>query len=214
MVRVLKTYWRVRKVFKFPTPHFYIGKWVHCPTLPVWRRGRVLHLCKRKEINYYWNNTRYSHFKCGDTWVTSQHKINHDCYCTNRNKRKKFKSIRPIIKLPIWLSCWKFNHDVMWKWKYDTVRYEYPPQYTLVLFGLAFAVWFNPTYDRDKNPTLLDMHYWETLLSYTYDDECPKDYKGLTKYMGKWSYHKNDELIEYTTVQPEYFKTKWLAKNK
>ena len=86
-----------------------------------------------------------------------------------RDIRKKLKKwhlswIKPQYELPIWLSFHIFNYDVGWKTKWDDTRYEWPPQFTIVFFGLAFSIWLSaPKCDGEH---FSDDGYWEGVIDY------------------------------------------------
>ena len=114
--------------------------------------------------------------------------------------------------LPVWrdYNFWSFhifNLDVIYKWKYDTIRYEYPPQFTIVLFGIALTIFAIPQLEDD-----LDMpdHYWESLLSYLYQDECDRDIKKTLKFCGRWtSYRKDEENVKFFQLRKTHLKSEY-----
>lgn len=156
MIKIYRTYNKVKDIFKKPIIKWYIGKWQHSPGLPVWRRGNTIYLAKYGEYESEWNYARM--INC--SW-TDLGKKNHPILS---------KLFKPIYQLPIWLSFYIFNLDVQWKTKWDEYRFERPPQFTIVLFGYCLTIWLqNPTgkveYDDD---------YWEAILYYI-------DYKDIDK---------------------------------
>jgi hypothetical protein len=50
----LKTYLKVRKVFRPPKFRFFIGKWKNEPNLPVWRRGNTIKFIKNSYTLPIW----------------------------------------------------------------------------------------------------------------------------------------------------------------
>ena len=154
--KLYNTYNKVKNIFKKPKLCWYFGKWVHDPCLPVWRRGNCIHLAKYKEYDSKWNCARYI-----DSYWTDLGKKNHPILS---------KLFKPMYVFPIWLSCYIFNRDIMWKTKYDEYRFEYPGQFTIVLFGWSLSFWLqNPTGD-----VMFDDDYWESILWYL-------EYKDLNK---------------------------------
>lgn len=69
--------------------------------------------------------------------------------------------------LPVWRdeSFHIFNFDVMYKPKWEEWRYEFPPQFTIVAFGLSLTFTLHcPINDKYSS----DDHYWECILEYLY----------------------------------------------
>ena len=105
-----------------------------------------------------------------------------------------------------------------WKWKYDEVRYEFPPQMTIMLFNISFSIWWK----KPKNSGGYDEHYWESILNYTYKyletiKGKPVDMMsqliGLSDYCGCWTSLAKDDKVEYIwTLQPSYLKNKEYAR--
>jgi hypothetical protein len=86
-----------------------------------------------------------------------------------RDIRKKLRKwglswIKPQYQLPIWLSFYIFNHDVGWKTKWGDTRYEWPPQFTIVFFGLAFSIWVKAPECKEEHSH--DDGYWEGIIDY------------------------------------------------
>ena len=194
MLKILETYWEARHVFVFPKINVKICKWTESGCLPVWRRGPQIKLGKYKEYE-----TKYNYARLINSWWTDEGKANHPILS------KLFK--HPVIQLPIWLSFYCFNWDVCWKWKWEEVRYEFPPLFSLVLFGISFNIWLSCPI---KGECFNDTHYWECILDLVYDCDLdmPLDIVKFTNKMGKWSrYCKEDNLYhDYYTLQPEYLK--------
>ena len=220
MLRMFKTYWKARKAFIFPKLHVYIGRWRNDPCLPIWRRGNCIWLIRAKHMHDFCYRCKYGNvvsvwFRDKNGKINlSDHKLNHDAYAIRpiRRKIKKWHlSWLPAkIELPMWLSFYKFSNDVIWKTKWDEIRYEFPPQFTIVAFGLSFSMWLCPEFKSKDSWRLNYDHYWETLLTYVYRNV--KSYEELRKRLGEWTYMKDGDERTYTTVQPEYFKKKFLNK--
>lgn len=191
-----KTYNKVKHKFKKPKLYWKFGLWKHDHCLPVWRRGPQIRLGRYREHWYQPQNT--IHYKSGVSYWTnsrgekceipcysmSTHKL--PCYYAwNRPVRKKLKKlglawIPPVIQLPLWCSYYVFNRDVMWKTKFENYRFEFPPQFTIVFFGLALSFWLKPPFmdnicDEDD--------YWESILWYLNECNLDEDYKHINN---KW----------------------------
>ena len=108
--------------------------------------------------------------------------------------------------LPLWLSFHFFDYDVIYKWKYDTIRYEYPPQMTIVFFGFAIHLVLKPILEDSDD---CEDFYWESLLSYLYQPECEKNIAKTLNYCGKWekSSGKTDFFqLRKTHINPKFHK--------
>lgn len=133
-------------------------------------------------------------------------------------KKYKMGWLKPQVILPTWLSFYIFNYDVVYKWKYDDICYEFPPQFTIVFFGLALQIRLQAPIEDEYD---MDIHYWESLLSYLYHPECDKDIKKTLVYCGEWgdangktyfqlrkSHIKKDFHKDYNDCIKEYNKIK------
>lgn len=105
--------------------------------------------------------------------------------------------------LPLWLSFHFFDYDVMYKWKCDTIRFEYPPQITIVFFGFAIHLVLKPILE-DKDD--YDDFYWDSLLSYLYQPECERNITKTLNYCGKWGEPDKSNFFQLrkTHINPEY----------
>lgn len=189
-IRLYDTFNKAKDFFKKPIVHWSFGKWRNNHCLPVWRRGPILRLGKSPyslKTNCYEVKNRVQIFTGYSTWTDSTGKEHKSaCYdwaathklpgglkpgdiVWNRDVRKKLRKwglswIKPQYQLPIWLSFYIFNHDVGWKTKWSDTRYEWPPQFTIVFFGLAFSVWLKAPECEDEHTH--DDGYWEGVIDY------------------------------------------------
>lgn len=212
-MKMFKTLWKARKVFKMPKLHIYFGKWINDPCLPIWRCGNVIPLTKYK--NYLQcNNKQIS--GCYKTkegrYAPLKHKVNRYYYWKQPIRRKLKKLhlswIPPVIELPLWLSFYIFNLDVMWKYKWDDIRYEYPPQFTIVFFGLSLSIWCNWKQSKYQYPDM----YWESLLNYVYGIKNKENFNIIEfrNKLGKWeSWKKDDTKVMYWQLQYDFLKPKY-----
>lgn len=104
----------------------------------------------------------------------------------------------------------KFVHfdmyDVSWKWKFDEIRYEYPPYISLVFFRKwqVALIWTVLGYDECGRTSDLNTEYWEFLLTWLYRKDCEKNlWKSLSKigYLGRESKLLGDGTRLYTLPQ-------------
>ena len=200
----LKTYRKVKDVWVHPKTRVFFGLWKNDPNLPVWR-GTWIRLAKYGQ--YYTINKSVileDTKDYGDGYKHLYHS-NHDIkqdYAWNKNIRKKLHKcglgwIPPIIEIPWWLSFHVFNNDVMWKTKYDDVRYEFPPQFTIVLFGISLSITLHePTGGYYTN----DDQYWEGILSYLH--LCNNSVYETVKEQGVW----NRGETTFFSVRPEHLR--------
>lgn len=150
MIKLYNTYNKVKDVFVKPTLHFKFCKWTNNSLLPVWRRGNRINL---------W--TKYSDYKI--KWFYARIE---ECEWSESGKKNHpilSRLFKPVYTLPIWLSFFIFNHDLIWKTKWDEYRYEYPPQLSIVLFGWSFNWWLSaPNTGRSTD----NDDYWELILEF------------------------------------------------
>ena len=189
-IKLYKTYNKAKDFFKKPTLHWSFGKWKNNHCLPVWRRGPIIRIGKSPYIlnsNCYEVKNHVQIFTGYSNWTDSSGK-EHQSRCFDwaaahklpgnlksgdivwkRDIRKKLRKwhlswIKPRYQLPIWLSFYIFNHDVGWKTKWGDTRYEWPPQFTIVFFGLAFSVWLKAPECNSEHAH--DDNYWEGVIDY------------------------------------------------
>lgn len=232
-IKLYETYNKVKNVFIKPKLYFKFGLWKNDPCLPIWRRGPIISLFSSKfvykhsyQVRSYVNITEY---KKGDKMKNGKiAECNYGTYnihklpnkledwdrIWHRDFRKKLKKwhlswIKPNYQLPIWCSFYVFNRDFIWKTKWSSYdfRYEFPPQFTLVLFGFSFSLWLkfpgNSAFSNDQ--------YWEGILHYLYGEKS-LDLKSAIQECGKWSKRLDKDIpytywsFEKTFLRPEYWK--------
>lgn len=96
------------------------------------------------------------------------------------------------------------------KWTPYDFRYEFPPQFSIVAFGLCFVVlkgWPDNVFESSD-------HYWECVLSYLYGENPGSIYETI-KATGKWITWLNcttdskDKKSSYFTLQKSYLKPEY-----
>lgn len=230
MIKLYKTYNKAKDIFVKPKLHWCFGKWNHDPCLPVWRRGPIWRIggsSYKENAKCYqiYNQVPIKTHSCGDLksdrttyqydyYETSIHKLpgNLKAWDTvwKRKYRKLFRKFglkiaKAYIQFPIWLSFHIFNRDVMWKTKWDDYdfRYEFPPQFTIVLFGWALSFWLYPEI-KNKDTESAD-HYWESLLTYVYG-EHKGDLLQTIIDCGRWIRYEDDKEIPFFALSKNYIK--------
>ncbi len=176
----LQIYLKVRKVFKPPKLHFFIGKWKNDPNLPVWRRGNTIRFYKSPhERNDFWQGAKLLYSKWTD-FGRKEHPI-------------LSRIVKPTYELPIWLSFYVFNCDIMYKtkWEEDDYRYEFPAHFTIVFFGLSFSI----------TAEELGNFYWESILCYIH---YKGDVKKACDCVGLWTKYSSGE--RYFGFEAEFLK--------
>lgn len=221
-IKLWETYNKVKDVFVKPKIGFYWGKWRNDPCLPCYRCGPTISL-----VNVFkWDKTyrvqdvvkvkgKLEKITLPDGATTniqcyerSEHKLPGGLtswdYMWKRAYRKKLRKfglgwLKPRYTLPIWFAFHIFNHDLFYKTKWTAYdfRYEFPPQFTIVLFGISFSWWL-------KAPELADF-YWEGILHYLYGKE-PKSLKNAIYEVGKWRKVGGES---YFGLKKEYLKPKY-----
>jgi hypothetical protein len=222
MINLFKTYNKAKDVFVRPKLVFKFGLWKNVGVLPVWRRGNFIPIAKHKQFYYPKNFVHIKKHSAGDV-LSDGTVVKYDTYdIVYHNLPKKYKNgawnrdiriklrkwglgwLKPNYYLPLWLSFYIFNRDVTYKWKYDDIRYEYPPEFTIVFFGFAFYITLEPQLeDEDDSP----YHYWESLLNFLY--QCNKNVTETLHYCGQWTTFKNNKdsnffQLRKTHIKPEY----------
>lgn len=229
MIKLYKTYNKAKNVFVKPKLYWKFGLWKHDCCLPVWRRGPIINIGG----SIYKNNAKCYQVKnsvsicTGEkegtrmdgsvykykVYTTSYHKLpnnlNQFDIVWKREYRKKWwaKLVPARIKLPIWLSFHIFNRDVTWKTKWTAydIRFEFPPQFTIVFFGVSLSFWLNP---KIKDKTESPDHYWEALLSYLYG-KYPEDLIQTIVSRGRWVRYEKDKEIPFFAVSKNYIKPEY-----
>jgi len=159
MIKINKTYNKVKDVFVAPKNAFFFGRWRKSPGLPIWRRGNYI------------------------------------------------KIFGKSFNLPIWLSFYIFNWDLFYKTKWTSYdfRYEFPPTFGIVFFGLCFYWWkYWPHSEHESSD-----HYWTSILSYLHGEK-PGDLFETMKAEGKWTTYNKDNIgTSYFTLQQNYLKPEY-----
>lgn len=187
MFKIYKTWGKVKDIFVKPSLKVYFGSWKKDPNLPVWRGGPIIYLCGRKNFYKKTHTVKDSVQICTGTmsikWGAENYetkvyasapahklpgKLQYYDSVWNSDIRRKLRKkhlswIPPTIRLPYWMTIKVFDWDVMWKTKYGEVRYEYPPQLSIVFFGLSLTFTLHcPLSDK------YDDDYWESILIFLY----------------------------------------------
>ena len=226
MIKLYKTYNKAKDVFVKPKLYWKFGLWKHDPCLPVWRRGPIIDIggsvykahakCYqvKNSVNIYDGEREYTRID-GSTatykvYKTVYHKLpnnlNYFDIVWKREYRKKWwaKIIPARLKLPIWLTFHIFNRDITFKTKWTSYdfRYEFPPQFTIVFFGLSLSFWLYP---ECKSETDSPYHYWESLLTYIYGEHAG-DLLQTVIDCGKWIQSKKGKDTEFFALSKNYIK--------
>lgn len=188
----LKTYRKAKDVFAPPRIIKYFGRWQYDAGLPVWRRGPQIRLYRLFKYSFdYSSNTWAKAFSEKHPYIT--------------------KIFKPIYQLPIWMTFCIFDFDITWKTKYDEIRYEFPPQFTIVAFGFSFTILAaSPkSNEKDNYSWLNNDSYWEGMLNYLYD--CDKDIYKTVKAASYYSMHDDDTKEEFKRwcIRPFFFLPKY-----
>jgi len=230
IIKLYNTWEKAKQVFVKPSLKVYFGKWRNDPNLPAWRMGALIYVCRRKHLSKYCHllkdavmiQSGTSTYKCGDkeystkcySWVPKHKlpgKLKAGQYVWNRNIRKKLKRwhlswIPPIIQLPLWTRFYLGNFDLGWKIKWDDVRYEFPPQFTISAFGLSLSLTLHSPYHDTMS---CDNHYWESILNHAYKNKSGK-LRETIELTGIWQmWNQDGKDIKYFALRPEYIKKEY-----
>lgn len=194
--KMYRTYNKAKDAFIEPQLVAHARWWRKSSCLPMWRRGPQIILGKY-QFDY---TTDYHYAKLIDSHWTPTGKKRHPILS---------RLCKPVIQLPIWLTFRIFNWDTMWKTKYDSYRFEFPPQFSLILFGYAFDFWLSPPEGEDAD------HYWEAILAYS--DPCKfisspdLEYQIVLagKYIGVWTKWPkgSDDGVKYWALSSTMLKS-------
>lgn len=147
LIKLFKTYGKVKDIFVKPSLKVYFGKWRKDPNLPIWR-------------DHIW----------------------------------RFRI---------------FNWDVMYKHKWDEVRYEFPPQFSIVFFGLSLTITAHAPKTNDNNSW--DDLYWESIINAAEKINCgPEEALKYAMEQGGFWYTPTNKL-GYFSLRPDYIKDKYRA---
>ena len=229
MIRLYKTYNKAKDVFVKPKLHWKFGLWKHDHCLPVWRRGPIIAIggstykanakCYqvKNSVNIYDGEKEYTRTD-GSTatykvYKTVYHKLPNSLNCFDIVWKKKYRKkwwtriIPARLKLPIWLAFHIFNRDITFKTKWTSYdfRYEFPPQFTIVFFGLSLSFWLYP---ECKSETDSPYHYWESLLTYIYGEHAGDLLQTVTD-CGKWIQSKDNKDTEFFALSKNYIKPEY-----
>lgn len=102
------------------------------------------------------------------------------------------------ICLPIWMRFYIVNQDVSWKHKWDYVSYEFPPQFSIIAFGLSLTFTLHCPI---KSKYSSDDSYWESILTHLYFNKSG-ELKETIEQTGIWHRFKDD--THYFALRPTY----------
>ena len=221
-MKLYQSYKKAKELFIKPVLRVYFGLWKKDPNLPVYRKGPTIWFCRRKYRSWSTTDTNAKCYpvndrvlvKCGNkngipVYNLFYHKLpnkleNYDFVWSSRIRRKLRKYhlgwLPCCITLPSFFRFKIYNFDVMWKYKFDDIRFEFPPQFTIVAFGLSLTFWLQaPKVDKYCIPD----HYWEPLLSYVYEKK--HNMIDLIKVGGIW----NNSTDHYFALRKKYIKKEY-----
>lgn len=224
-MKLFKEYNKVKKYFIKPKINFFIGKWRNDPCLPVWRRGSVITLGKYKDRyevhdsvmiktgTTLWTDKTGKVHEYNQYRYTATHKLPHyvdKWHCAFirpiRKKLRKFGLgfLRPHYFLPMWTAFHIFDIDLVWKtkWSYNDIRFEFPPSFTIVFFGLSFSVWLSAPNPKD---ILNGEGYWLGILGMNYNNISEDKMYNALYTAGKWHTSKGTEFA----LCEHYIKSKY-----
>lgn len=149
-----------------------------------------------KYFNYFIDNPLKSYWKARKYFKFPKVSIHFFTDPVYNCPLASFKRIGSILE--VW-SC-----DVMWKTKYNSIRYERSPYIWVCFFKrFGFSINFNVYYKDEFNETqLMDDWYWEYLLEYTENNQkLSEAYSvcyGTSKLYYVWDYQKDEKkYMEY-----------------
>ena len=206
----LYTYRKAKEAWKRPKVRVFFGLWKNDPNLPVYRGGCI----RLAKYGQYYNISKSTLLedKSKTTYDSqgrpikymyhSEHNRIKQDVAWNRNIRRKLRRfglgwLPPIIETPWWIKINVYNWDLMWKWKYDDVRYEFPPQFTIVFFGLCLTI---TLHEPTGGYYTSDDQYWEGILDWLY--KYDKNMYKTVKFGGIWNRGKES----FFSVRPEHLK--------
>ena len=221
MIKLYRTWEKVKDLFVKPSPKVYFGKWKNDPNLPIWRSGPAIYLCPRRKLFkccYFLKqgvlvNTGSIKTKFGDREIETkiQEHTHHSLpgnlhagdYMWNRNIRKKLKKwhlgwIKPVMHLPSWTRFYVVNRDVGWKTKWDYISYEFPPQFSIIAFGLSLTFTLHCPIKSEYSS---DDSYWESILTHLYTNKSG-ELEETIEQMGVWQ--RLNDNTSYFALRPTY----------
>lgn len=223
-IKLYDTWKKAKHIFVKPKLYWYFGKWQHDPCLPIWRRGPAIYLGKYRHKYQVKDavmiQTGEKEWMYGGKPIKSKvydwapkhklpGKLKSGDYVWHRSIRKKLKKwhlgwLPTKIQFPIWLAFHIFNHDIIWKTKYDRITFEFPPQFTIVFFGFSLSFWLNCPV---KGDCVNSDDYWEGILNVALDNCSLKE---VICRSGIWSSFKEDTKYSYFGIRPEFIKPELL----
>lgn len=201
MFKLYKTYNKAKNIFVKPQLKWEFGRWRNTSGLPVWRTGPRLYLYRLFRID----------IACIDTSESTCFAAKYKWTETFKKEHPIFSKIfKPTYQLPIWLSFYIFDNDVIWKWKYDEIRFEFPPQFTVVFFGFALTLMLiEPSYNgENKNFADIDS-YWEGILNYIHNGNSLRNAIDKTGYCTTWDTDKKEH--SFWCLKPQFIKPSHLS---
>lgn len=230
LIKLYNDYNKAKELFTKPIFHYKFGLWKNDPLLPVWKREPIINLggsVYKMDAKCYVIKDTVSIVTGYNTWKDSTGKehqsknynevpkhnlpgnLKSGDIVWRRDIRKKLKRlglgwVKPQYQLPTWLAFDIFNFDVTWKSKWGDTRFEFPPQFTIVFFGLSLSFWLTSPkvdvcWDED--------HYWEGVIDYGfYKNKTGFDISEFLKQQGYmyWTEYSEEERLKRNEIYNKY----------
>jgi len=132
----------------------------------------------------YWKVRKYFEAPCIKRYYypyIKQHEYNTDVY-----SKCKWR----ILEIKV--------YPLLWKWKWNQVRHEYNPTFSIMLFNK-----WKWRYELHSPDAKEDLIYWESILNFLYDDTCKSNLNKTYSENIWWSDYDN-ETKEYTKQNTVY----------
>lgn len=119
-------------------------------------------------------------------------------------KKPQVKLFGKRFELPYWLKFEYDSYDVIYKYKWNQVRFEYPPKMSLVLFGISLSIWLKPPTDDIE---AMEYAYWESLINWSENENrWTSRFKEHLVKSGYWSGNTCNVTVGVMSVRKEWVK--------
>lgn len=208
---MFRTWWSVRDVWKRPKLYWSFCKYTMAPCGPAYCAPWFRYFY----IPFFGRKYKYATDNAYKDASTGRYEWRYEWRPDIQEKLNKWHLgwLKPRYTwnwIPWWFICRIRCMDVMWKTKYDDVRFERSPYFQLVIFGWSIncvLAWPN-----NDDSFLMNDHYWESLLSYKYTYEY--NLSNTIFMEGRWQRTVNGVETYYFQVQPDYLQDDCLEEYK
>lgn len=170
---MLDLFKEIKGIFVQPKKRYYLGRIAHgCPYFYPLNFVSTIIKFRRLKLR---DEAEYSELIAKSPWLKDSKKFT-NMVMVHRSKEWTFKLFNNWYWLQIGWPVYIYWHDLGYKWKYDSTRFEWCPAFYIFFFKWQFCIhWTAPDKDNDK--------YYEMILHWKHSSN-----KDIVKAENTWGW--------------------------